>query len=68
MGLWILKAGLILAGIGILVVFSEKLGIHPGRLPGDIRMVGRHGSFYFPFVTCILLSLVLSLAAFLFRL
>jgi len=32
-----------------------------GRLPGDIVYHGRHGSFYFPVVTCIVLSLVFSL-------
>jgi hypothetical protein len=32
-----------------------------GRLPGDIAYQGRHGSFYFPVVTCILLSVALTL-------
>jgi Protein of unknown function (DUF2905) len=32
-----------------------------GRLPGDIRIEREHSSFYFPIVTCIILSLVLSL-------
>jgi len=32
-----------------------------GRLPGDIAYQGKHGSFYFPVVTCILLSVVLTL-------
>jgi len=32
-----------------------------GRLPGDIAVQGKHGSFYFPVVTCILISLVLTL-------
>jgi ribose/xylose/arabinose/galactoside ABC-type transport system permease subunit len=36
-----------------------------GRLPGDIRWEGKKGSFYFPWVTCLVLSAVLSL---LFRL
>ena len=32
-----------------------------GRLPGDIRIEREHSAFYFPIVTCIILSIVLSL-------
>ena len=32
-----------------------------GRLPGDIRIEREHSSFYFPIVTCIIISIVLSL-------
>jgi Protein of unknown function (DUF2905) len=32
-----------------------------GRLPGDIRIEREHASFYFPIVTCIIVSIVLSL-------
>jgi len=38
-----------------------------GRLPGDIRIEREHGAFYFPIVTCIILSIVLSLLFSLFR-
>ena len=31
-----------------------------GRLPGDIRIEREHSAFYFPIVTCIILSIVLS--------
>ena len=37
-----------------------------GRLPGDIRIEREHSSFYFPIVTCIILSIVLSLLLSLF--
>jgi hypothetical protein len=37
-----------------------------GRLPGDIRIEREHSSFYFPIVTCIALSIVLSLLLSLF--
>jgi hypothetical protein len=37
------------------------LPLRLGRLPGDIAYQGKHGSFYFPVVTCILLSVVLTL-------
>jgi uncharacterized protein YybS (DUF2232 family) len=38
-----------------------------GRLPGDVRITRGHTSFYFPIVTCIILSIVLSLIFSLFR-
>jgi hypothetical protein len=37
-----------------------------GRLPGDIRIEREHSSFYFPIVTCIILSIALSLLLSLF--
>ena len=39
-----------------------------GRLPGDIRIERENFHFYFPLVTCLLLSLVLSLVVWLIRL
>lgn len=38
-----------------------------GRLPGDIRIERGHSAFYFPIVTCIILSILLSLVLALFR-
>src|SRR5947209_2423792 len=38
-----------------------------GRLPGDIRIEREHGAFYFPIVTCILVSIALSLLFAIFR-
>ena len=37
-----------------------------GRLPGDIRIERGHSAFYFPVVTCIVLSIVLTLVLSLF--
>jgi hypothetical protein len=54
---------LIIAGLALVVVgfawpYLARLGL--GRLPGDIAIRGEHGGFYFPIVTCLLISLVLS--------
>ena len=38
-----------------------------GRLPGDIRIERGNSAFYFPIVTCIIISIVLSLIFSLFR-
>jgi hypothetical protein len=56
----LIVAGLAVAALGLLWPWLSKLGL--GRLPGDIYVRGEHGSFYFPLTTCILLSVVLSLA------
>ncbi len=38
-----------------------------GRLPGDIRIEREHGAFYFPIVTCIIISVILSLLMAIFK-
>jgi hypothetical protein len=43
------------------------LGNWMGKLPGDIHIERSHSAFYFPIVTCIVLSIVLSLIFSLFR-
>jgi len=45
----------------VLVTLGSRLPIKLGRLPGDIYYHGRNGSFYFPIVTCLLLSAIFSL-------
>ena len=52
--------------LGILFTLGEKLPIRLGRLPGDIAIRGKNSVFYFPVVTCIVLSVVLSLVMSLF--
>ena len=57
----LIALGLILVLAGVLVMLGERLPIKLGRLPGDIVIRGKHGAFYFPVVTCVLISVVLSL-------
>lgn len=52
--------GVILMLVGAGFYLAAKFGLPLGRLPGDIRIEGRGGSFYFPIVTSILVSLVLT--------
>ena len=61
---------LILIGIAIVVIgllwpWLSKLGL--GRLPGDIIVQRQNFSFYFPIVTCLIISVVASLLFWLFR-
>lgn len=53
-------AGIVLVIIGAILFGLAKFNIPLGRLPGDIHIEGANGSFYFPIVTCIILSVVLS--------
>ena len=61
LGKMLLVVGVVLVGAGALLVFGARLPFRLGRLPGDISYQGRHGSFYFPVVTCIILSAALTL-------
>ncbi len=56
--------GLIVAGIVLILAgFAYKFGLLNsfGNLPGDIRYEGKNSRFYFPIVTMLLISVVLSL-------
>lgn len=57
----ILILGAVLVAAGALLYFGGKLPFRLGRLPGDIYYQGRHGTFYFPIVTCIVVSAGLTL-------
>ena len=56
----LIALGLLVAVLGVLISLGEKLPIRLGRLPGDIIIRGKHSVFYFPLVTCLLISVVLS--------
>ena len=57
--------GLVVVAAGLLWPWLAKLGL--GRLPGDIRVETEGGGFYFPLVTCLVISIVLSLLFWIFR-
>jgi hypothetical protein len=67
MGRWLIGAGILLVVAGLVVMLGDRVGIRLARLPGDIRVVGKHGAFYFPVVTCILISVVVSVISWFFR-
>jgi hypothetical protein len=60
LGKFILIIGVITTLVG-LVMWSGFAPKWVGRLPGDIRIEREHSVFYFPIVTCIILSIILSL-------
>ncbi len=61
LGKLLLVIGAILFAIGALLISGVKMPFRLGHLPGDIAYQGRHGSFYFPIVTCIVVSVALAL-------
>jgi len=67
LGRMLIALGVFLVVLGLLFTIGYKLPLRLGRLPGDTYVRGKHTSFYFPMVTCLLLSVVLSLAMWLFR-
>jgi hypothetical protein len=66
LGRTLLVLGVLLVAIGALLYFGGKLPFRLGRLPGDIAHRGEHTTFYFPIVTCLLLSAALTLFFWLF--
>jgi hypothetical protein len=58
---YLILAGIVLIVIGVIVFGLAKLNIPLGRLPGDIRIEGQNGTFYFPLATSILVSVVLTI-------
>ena len=56
---WLVAIGLVLVLVGLLWPLLSKLGL--GRLPGDIVIERGNVRFYFPIVTCLIVSIVLSL-------
>lgn len=61
----LIVAGLALLAAGILWPWLGQIGL--GRLPGDIVVERPNFRFYFPWVTCLLISVVLTLLFWLFR-
>jgi len=66
LGKGLILIGLLITAVGVLFLFSEKIG-WIGRLPGDITI--RRGNFtvHFPLATCLIISVLLSLLIWLFR-
>jgi hypothetical protein len=65
---WILVVlGLVLAGMGLVWVLAPSIP-WLGRLPGDIRIERENFRFYFPLLTCLLLSLMVTFVVWVIRL
>lgn len=58
--------GVVIVGIGVLLLIGDKIP-WIGRLPGDIFIKKERFTFYFPIVTCIIISIILTILFSLFR-
>jgi hypothetical protein len=61
LGKWLVLFGLLFLSVGIVLLIGAKVGLTLGKLPGDIRIERGKTSFYFPIVTCLIISLLLTL-------
>ena len=61
LGKILVSVGAVILLLGILVMLAGRANLPLGRLPGDIVVRGKNTVFYFPLVTSIVLSVVLSL-------
>jgi len=58
---YLMLGGIILFLIGGGIFLASKFGIPFGRLPGDIRIEGEKGSFFFPITSSILILVLLTI-------
>ena len=58
--------GILLLVFGLALIVAGRAHLPVGRLPGDIVYRGKHTTVYFPLVTSILISIVLSVAFYFF--
>lgn len=65
-GKWLFIAGLVIAAAGLLLWSGFGRG-WLGQLPGDIHYSRGNFSFYFPIVTCLIISAILTVLMWLFR-
>jgi uncharacterized membrane protein len=61
LGRVLIMAGLALLILGVIVLAINKLDLPLGRLPGDVMWRGKNTTVYFPWVTCLIISVVLTL-------
>ena len=66
-GRMLLMLGGMLIVVGAVFYFGGRLPFRLGHLPGDIVHRGEHTTFYFPIVTCLVVSMVLTLLFWLFN-
>ncbi len=66
LGKMIFIAGIIIAVVGLIIMFFNKIPFI-GKMPGDIFIKKENFTFYFPIVTSILLSIILSLIFYFLR-
>ena len=67
MARWLILAGLLSVALGLVWQFAPGLVSWFGRLPGDIRVEGARGKFFFPITSMLLVSVALTILSNLFK-
>ena len=57
--------GIVILALGLLYPYLKKIGL--GQLPGDIIYKSDNSTFFFPIVTCLIISVVLTIIFNLFK-
>ncbi|MBM4171291.1 MAG: DUF2905 domain-containing protein [Ignavibacteria bacterium] len=65
-GKFLIIGGIVLVLVGLILSFWDKIPFI-GKLPGDIIYKGKNFTFYFPIVTSILLSIIISILLYIFK-
>lgn len=66
LGKLLIFGGLIILILGLLISFIDKIPLI-GKMPGDILIKGKNFTFYFPIVTSLILSIIISLILYLLK-
>lgn len=66
LGRFLIFAGFLLVGLGVVVLLLSRLNLPFGRLPGDVVWRGKNTTVYFPWMTCLVLSVLGTLILWLF--
>ena len=60
MARWLILAGAVLVVVGLILHYAPGVLNWFGRLPGDIRIEGARGKFFFPITSMVIVSIVLT--------
>ncbi len=66
LGKLLIFAGIVMVATGLILVFHSKIP-WLGKLPGDIIIRNQNSTFYFPIVTCLIISILISLLFYVIR-
>lgn len=58
LGKLLIGAGMVLLALGAITIVLSRFDVPLGRLPGDITWRGKNNTVYFPWVTCLVLSVL----------
>ena len=61
LGKFLLIVGGVIVVLGLVLLLAGRLNLPLGRLPGDIVYRGQNSTFHFPLVSCLVISVLITL-------